>query len=59
MLAFELMKSLVEKYDSNVIESEEEKPSQEEPPMERGPMMNNGGYLSTISARMGAYLNRR
>lgn len=57
--AFELMKSLVEKYDSNVIESEEEKPSQEEPPMERGPMMNNGGYLSTISARMGAYLNRR
>ena len=57
--AFELMKSLVEKYDSNVIESEEETPSQEEPPMEQGPMMKNGGYLSTISARMGAYLNRR
>ena len=57
--AFELMKSLVEKYDSNVIESEQEEPSQEEPSMEQGPMMKNGGYLSTISARMGAYLNRR
>tara|TARA_R100001443_G_scaffold31110_1_gene45088 strand:- start:16339 stop:17286 length:948 start_codon:yes stop_codon:yes gene_type:complete len=53
--AFELMKDLVAKYDENVIgEDEQEQQAEAEPEPKKQDNM-----LSTISARMGAYLSRR
>ncbi len=51
--AFELMKDLVAKYDENVIGEDEQEQQAEPEPKKQDSM------LSTISARMGAYLSRR
>ena len=46
--AFELMKKLVEKYDSNTMEKKEEEETE-------GPIAKEGGYLS----RLGDFINRK